>query len=156
MEHLKAEAGIDLTHVAYRGGAQATSAISTGEVDVFWIAASVALPFIEAGQVHALAVGERQRTKILPDVPTVAEQGFPDYAYTGWFGLFTATGTPVPTLDLLRKEFAAALALPDVIERLAVQGMVPHPTTQAEALAMMNEDNRLLGPLIKRIGLDKP
>jgi tripartite-type tricarboxylate transporter receptor subunit TctC len=147
---------MELTHVAYRGGSQATSAISTGEVDVFWIASSVALPFIQAGTVKALAVGETQRTKFLPDVPTVAEQGYPNYTYTGWFGLFTATGTPPATLEILRREFAAALAQPDVIERLAVQGMVPHVTTEAEATAMMRAENALMGPLIKRIGLDKP
>ena len=155
MEHLKAETGTELTHVAYRGGAQATTAISTGEVDVFWIASSVAVPFIQAGTVRALAIGETKRAKFMPDLPTVAEQGYPDYAYEGWFGLFTAAGTPNAAREILRREFTAALAMPDVIERLAVLGMIPHPTTEDEATAMIRKKDAVMGPLIRRLGLDK-
>jgi tripartite-type tricarboxylate transporter receptor subunit TctC len=153
MEQLKADAGIDLAHVPYRGGAQATLAIASDEVNAFWIATSVALPFIQEGKVRALAVGGRTREAALPGVPTVAEAGVADYEYLPWLGLFARTGTPSPVLDLLRKEFADALASPEVRERLASQGLEPRTSSPDELLALIAEERARMAPLIKRLGL---
>jgi tripartite-type tricarboxylate transporter receptor subunit TctC len=153
MEQLKADASIDLTHVPYRGGAQATLAIASDEVNAFWIATSVVLPFIQEGKVRALAVGGRTREAALPGVPTVAEAGVPDYEYLPWLGLFARAGTPSPVLDLLRKEFADALASPEVRERLASQGLEPRTSSPDELLALIAEERARMAPLIKRLGL---
>ncbi len=107
MEQLKADAGIEMTHVPYRGGAAATQAISTGEVNAFWIATSVALPFIQANTVRAIAVGDRERTKTLPDVPTVDESGIKGYEYMPTLALFAPKGTPADVVAYLNREFTA-------------------------------------------------
>jgi tripartite-type tricarboxylate transporter receptor subunit TctC len=153
MEQLKADAGIDITHVPYRGGAQATLAIASDEVNAFWIATSVALPFIQEGKVRAIAVGGRTREPTLPDVPTVAETGLPDYEYLPWLALFARTGTPMPVLDLLRREFGDALAQADIKERLASQGLEPGTLSPEEVLALIAEERQRTAPLIKRLGL---
>lgn len=155
MELLKTQAGIDMTHVPYRGGAQATMAIAQSEVDVFWINTSVALPFIESGKVRPLAVGSRSRLDILPDVPTVREQGLPNYQYTGLFTLFAPGKTPDAVINTLNKAFAEALADPKVIAILTKQGFTPHATTGAEVTDMLKEENTRLQPIIKQIGLSK-
>jgi tripartite-type tricarboxylate transporter receptor subunit TctC len=153
MEELKAEAGIELVHVPYRGGAQATLAIAQSEVDVFWINTSVALPFIQAGKVRPLAVGSRTRVPVLPDVPTVREQGLPNYEYTGLYTLFAPAHTPDPIMATLSKAFAEGLADPKVSAILKQQGFTPHPSTAAEVTQMLREENAKLAPIMKRIGM---
>jgi tripartite-type tricarboxylate transporter receptor subunit TctC len=153
MEQLNADAGVDMTHVPYRGGSHATLAISQSEVDVFWINTSVALPFIQAGTVRALAVGSRSRLQILPDVPTVREQGYPKYEYTGLYTLFAPGRTPSAIVDTLNKAFAAALADPKVIELLTQRGFTPHPTSGAEVVELLREESGRLAPILKRIGM---
>jgi len=156
MELLKTQAGIDMTHVPYRGGAQATMAISQGEVDVFWINTSVALPFIESDKVKALAVGSRSRIGVLPNVPTVREQGLPDYQYTGLFTLVAPAKTPAAAMDTLQKAFADALADPKVIDLLTKQGFTPRSSTGAEVTDMLKDENTRMMPIIKQIGIAKP
>jgi tripartite-type tricarboxylate transporter receptor subunit TctC len=153
MEQLKSDAGIEMLHVPYRGGAQATMAIAQSEIDVFWINTSVALPFIEAGKVRPLAVGSRQRVSVLPDVPTVREQGLPNYEYTGLYTLFAPARTPQPIIDTLSKAFAEGLNDPKVVAILKQQGFTPHPTTGAEVMEMLRQDNARIAPIMKRIGM---
>lgn len=153
MEQLRSDAGIEMTHVPYRGGAQATMAIAQSEVDVFWINTSVALPFIESGKVKPLAVGSRQRVSVLPDVPTVREQGLPNYEYAGLYTLFAPARTPQPIMDTLRKAFAEGLADPKVVAILKQQGFTPHPTTADEVTEMLRQDNARIAPIMKRIGM---
>jgi tripartite-type tricarboxylate transporter receptor subunit TctC len=153
MEQLKSDAGIEMLHVPYRGGAQATMAIAQSEIDVFWINTSVALPFIEAGKVRPLAVGSRQRVSVLPDVPTVREQGLLNYEYTGLYTLFAPARTPQPIIDTLSKAFAEGLNDPKVVAILKQQGFTPHPTTGAEVTEMLRQDNARIAPIMKRIGM---
>ena len=153
MEQLKSDAGIEMMHVPYRGGAQATMAVAQSEVDVFWINTSVALPFIEAGKVRPLAVGSRQRVSVLPDVPTVREQGLPNYEYTGLYTLFAPARTPQPIMDMLSKAFAEGLADPKVVAILKQQGFTPHPSTAAEVTEMLRQDSARIAPIMKRIGM---
>lgn len=156
MEQLAAEAGIEMAHVPYRGGAQATQAISVGEVNAFWIALSVAKPFIDAGTVRAIAIGERKRIAALPDVPTVRESGLSDYEYSPWLGLYVTAGTPKPIVERLYKEFTAALNDPDVRERIAKSGLEVRMSTGAELLALSQEESKQMAKLIPRLNLAKP
>ena len=146
MEQLKDDAGIDLTHVPYRGGSQATLAVSQGEVDVFWINTSVALPFIQAGTVRPLAVGSRERLKILPDVPTVREQGLPNYEYTGLYTLFAPDRTPTAIVDILNRAFAEALADPKLADVLTQRGFTPRSSSGGEIVARLREESDRLAP----------
>ena len=153
MEQLKADANIDMTHIPYRGGAQATLAVAAHEVDAFWIATSVALPFIRDGRVRALAVGGRTRTATLPDVPTVIEGGVPDYEYLPWLALFAPSDTPEAVVDLLQKALAEALGSPDVKRRLAAQGLEAEASSGESLIATITAERTRTAAVIKRIGL---
>jgi tripartite-type tricarboxylate transporter receptor subunit TctC len=153
MEELKSQAGIEMMHVPYRGGAQATLAIAQSEVDVFWINVSVALPFIQSGKVRPLAVGSRERVSVLLDVPTVREQGLPDYEYTGLYSLFAPARPPDAVMATLSKAFAEGLADPKVVAILKQQGFTPHPSTAAEVTELLRQENGRLAPIMKRIGM---
>jgi tripartite-type tricarboxylate transporter receptor subunit TctC len=152
MEQLKADAGIDMLHVPYRGGAAATQAIATGEVNVFWIAVSVAQPFIEAKTVRAIAVGDDVRIKILPDVPTVGET-IKGYDYMPIFALFVPKGTPPEIANFLHKEFTTSLKKPEVIKRLEAAGLEAHTSSPAELQAALDKEAKRLGPLVKKLGI---
>ncbi len=152
MEQLKSDAGIDMTHVPYRGGAAATQAIATGEVNVFWIAVSVAQPFIEAKTVRAIAVGDDVRTKIFPDVPTVAET-IKGYDYMPIFALFTPKGTPPDVVAYLHKEITTSLKRPEVIKRLEAAGLEARTSSGAELNAALEKEAKRLVPIVKKLGI---
>jgi tripartite-type tricarboxylate transporter receptor subunit TctC len=152
MEQLKADAGIDMLHVPYRGGAAATQAIATGEVNAFWIATSVALPFIQNKTVKAIAVGDHVRTKTLPDVPTVGET-VKGYVYEPTLALFTPKGTPPEVVDYLRKEFTTSLKKPEIIKRLDDAGLVAMTSTGAELQSSLEAEAKKSGPLVKKLGI---
>ncbi|MFN3656341.1 MAG: Bug family tripartite tricarboxylate transporter substrate binding protein [Pseudolabrys sp.] len=153
MEQLKADGGFDLLHVPYRGGAQATQAVSTGEVHAFWIATSVALPFIQAKTVRALAVGDRVRTKTLPDVPTVDEAGVKGYEYMPTLALFAPKATPPAALAWLHKEFTASLKDPEVIKRLEAAGLEAKISTGEQLQASLSDEAKRMAPLVKKLGI---
>ena len=155
MEQLMADAGIRMTHVPYRGGAQATQAIAAGEVNAFWIATSVALPFIEAGTVRVLAVGDKSRTKTLPNVPTVDEAAIPGYEYTASLALFAPAGTPKEILNLLHREFTAALNDPDTIARLQKAGLEGRSSTPEELQSWLKTETARVQALVERVGIQK-
>jgi tripartite-type tricarboxylate transporter receptor subunit TctC len=139
--------------VPYRGGAQATLAVSANEVNAFWIATSVALPFIRDGRVRALAVGGRTRTATLPDIPTVIEAGVPNYEYVPWLALFAPSGTPAPVLERLRQAFAEVLGQPEIKGRLASHGLDDESSSGDELMALIVAERARTAPLIRRIGL---
>jgi len=153
MEQLKADGGFDMMHVPYRGGAAATQAISTGEVNAFWIATSVALPFIQANTVRAIAVGDRERTKTLPDVPTVSESGVKGYEYMPTLAMFAPKGTPADAVAYLNREITASLKDPEVIKRLDEAGLVARFSTGAELQSSLEAEAKALGPLVKKLNI---
>jgi tripartite-type tricarboxylate transporter receptor subunit TctC len=158
MEQLKADAGIDLLHIPYRSGAQATQALSTVEVNAFWIATSVALPFIQAKTVRALAVGDRERTKTLPDVPTVDEAGVKGYEYMPTLALFAPKGTPPEIVAYLQREFTISLKNPDVVRRLEAagleaHGLEAHESSGADLQASLAAEAKRMAPFVKKLGI---
>jgi tripartite-type tricarboxylate transporter receptor subunit TctC len=152
MEQLKADASIDMLHVPYRGGAAATQAIAAGEVNVFWIAVSVALPFIKAGTVRAIAVGDDKRINVLSDVPTVGET-IKGYEYMPIFALFVPKGTAPEIVSYLHNEFTTSLKKPEVIKRLEAAGLEAHTSSPAELQAALEKEAKRLGPLVKKLGI---
>jgi tripartite-type tricarboxylate transporter receptor subunit TctC len=123
LELWSSQAGIRMQHVPYRGGAPAVMATVTGEADMTLIATVASLQQIEAKTLRALATGGATREPQLPDVPTVAEAGFPDFKAVQWIGLLTTGGTPKPIVDRLNTEIQRALQLSDVQASLEKQGM---------------------------------
>jgi tripartite-type tricarboxylate transporter receptor subunit TctC len=128
--HLVAElfaqaAGIKLQHIPYRGGAPTIMALVSGEAHFTVISPLVSMPQINAGALRAIAAGSLARDPQLRDLPTVAEQGFPGFEAIQWVGLLTTAGTPRPIVDRLNAEVNKALRDPDVIDKLAKQGISP-------------------------------
>jgi tripartite-type tricarboxylate transporter receptor subunit TctC len=125
-------AGIEMQHIPYRGGAPAVQAVVAGQTEFTVLSPLVSLPQIEAGNVRALAVGSLERYAQLPDVPTVAESGFPGFEAIQWVGLLTTAGTPKDVVERLNTEVGKALKEPELIAKLAQEGMLPGGGTPTE------------------------
>jgi tripartite-type tricarboxylate transporter receptor subunit TctC len=118
-------AGIKLQHIPYRGGAPAIMATVAGDAALTVISPLASLPQIEAGNLRALAAGSLVRDKQFPDLPTVAEQGFAGFEAIQWVGLLTTAGTPKPVVERLNAEVNRVLRDPEVLTKLAAQGVSP-------------------------------
>ena len=152
MEILKRTAGINLTHVPYKGGGPAALGVMAGDVAVMFGGGS-ATALVQSGELRGLAISGRARSPVLPDLPAIAEF-YPDYDVTLWQGLFAPLGTPADVVTRLRGELAAVLAQSDLIARLAAAGAGdPYLTTPAEFAARIRSDNDKYGKVIREIGL---
>jgi len=145
--HLVAElfsqrAGIMMQQVPYRGGAPAIQSVVTGETQFTVLSPLVSLPQIQAGRLRALAVGGLTRHLQLPGVPTLVEAGFPDFEAIQWIGLLTTAGTPEQIVSRLNAEVNRALEDPDLVDKLARQGMSPGGGTAAEFRTLVGREIR--------------
>ena len=122
-ELFKYQAKVFIVHIPYRGAPQAMMALLGGEVDMMMDALPPSMAQVRAGKTRALAVTSGQRTPQMPDVPTMAEAGFPGFEVTGWVGISTTAGTPPDTIARLEAATKKALANPDVTSLLERQGM---------------------------------
>jgi tripartite-type tricarboxylate transporter receptor subunit TctC len=124
MERFMKAAGIQMTHVPYKGGAgQAIPAMIAGEVQVAFFNMASLLPHIKSGRLKALAAVPAQRIPELPNVPTLAEQGFPGIGTNAWQGMFAPAATPKPVVEALHRAVFAALSKPETKDGLAKQMM---------------------------------
>jgi tripartite-type tricarboxylate transporter receptor subunit TctC len=128
-EYLKLKAKIFLLHIPYRGTAPSVTDVLAGQVDCTFTGAPAVIPHIKSGRLRAIAVSSAERLTVLPDVPTVAESGYPGFEADQWYGLVAPAGTPPAVVSKLNAEVNKALALPDVAQQLAVEGATPVPTT---------------------------
>lgn len=149
MEMLKDVGGIDVVHVPFKGNAPAELAILGGEVQALFGSMPAILQQTKAGKMRPLAVGSSVRSPALPDVPTVAESGFPGFEATLWLGVSAPTGTPKPILDRLESELRAIVAMPDFRENLARNGADPISNTSAEFAKMIGNDLVRYGKAVK-------
>ena len=125
MELLKMETQTDIVHVAYRGSAPAVTDVMAGQVSMIFDPMPSSLPFIKAGKLHALAVSSRQRSNILPQVPTMIEAGVPGFDYLSWLSFVAPAGTPHDVITKLNSEINRILQNPEVKEKLNSMGMNP-------------------------------
>ena len=151
-ELLKLAAGVDITHVPYRGAAPAAQDLAAGHVSMMFDVVSLALASIRSGAVRAIGVASKERVAVLPDVPTLGEQGFPD-EIGAWFGLLAPAGTPAPIIAWLNREANRAFAQPDAREKFIAQGAAM-PLGTPEAFAKHIADNTArFGEVIRRTGI---
>lgn len=128
-EYLKLKARLFMLHIPYRGTAPSVTDLIAGQVDATFTGAPAVLPHVKSGRLRALAVSSTQRIAPLPDVPTVAESGFPGWEADQWYGVVAPAGTPAARVAQLNAEINKALTLPEVAQQLAVEGAVPAPGT---------------------------
>ena len=145
--------GTQMVHVPYRSAAQTAQAVMQREAAMSFIDASVALPFMRSGEVRAIAVTAPQRSAQAPEVPTVAESGFPGYRASVDFGLFAPAGTPQSILDRLASEARTAMNLRELQPRLVSLAMEAVGGTPAEFAAIQIEETRRWAELIRRRGI---
>ena len=144
--------GITL-HVPFRGGGPAMTATIAGDTQFFFSPIAGMVPFVEAGSVKALAVGGDRRSPALPDVPTTAEAGMPDYQAVGWFGLMAPAGTPAAIVARLSDTVAEAAKSPDVIAALRAQGVEPASSRPGDFAAFIREQLDLHRKLVEQVDL---
>ena len=142
-EWFKMMAGIDIVHVPYRGDAPVAADVASGTLGVSFVSSNVALPLIKAGKLRALAVPSRKRLAVLPDVPTMAEAGYPDFDLQPWTGLFGPAGLDKGIEAKLSAAMKEILGEREIVERLAGLSMTPGYTTPAEFEAMIRKSVEL-------------
>jgi tripartite-type tricarboxylate transporter receptor subunit TctC len=149
MELLMAKTGIKLTHVPYRGVTPALNDVVAGVVPVMFTAVSVAAPFIPDGKLRVLATTGRQRSTLLPDVPTVIEAGIDGYDFKTWMGLLAPKETPAGIVERLHRSAVAAVKDPSLRPQMAAGGFVPVGNAPAEFKAELSTDYERIGKVIR-------
>ena len=152
MAQMATMAGIDLTHVPYRGSGQATTDLLAGTVPMAMPGTAGMVAHIKAGKLRALAVSSSTRSPQLPDVPTMAEAGLPGYAAYVWLGLMAPKGTPAAIIERLHREVKAALASPEVKSYFSEAGIESAGSSPAEFEAYFREERDRWARVIKDTG----
>jgi tripartite-type tricarboxylate transporter receptor subunit TctC len=153
-ELFKSLAGIDMLHVPYKGSPPAHVDLMGGSVDVMFDNIVPVAPHVKGGKLQALAVTTKTRAAALPDVPTMAEAGYPNFEATAWFGLLAPAGTPQPIVARLNKELVAILQSPEVKERLTGMGATVVAGTPEEFGRFMADEINKWGPVVKRANIE--
>jgi tripartite-type tricarboxylate transporter receptor subunit TctC len=140
---------LDLTAIPFNGGGRAIASVIAGHTPIAFSALAPAAPGIKAGLLRALAVTSRTRSTVLPEVPTMAEAGFPDQENDTPQGVLAPAGTPRPIIDLLNREIARVMASPDVRQRMLAIGFEPVVTTPEEFAERIRTDIPRLGRIVR-------
>jgi tripartite-type tricarboxylate transporter receptor subunit TctC len=152
-ELFKMMTGVAMTHVPYKGGAPALTALISGEVALSFENALVALPHIRAGKMRAIAVTGPKRTQALPQVPTMEEAGIAGYQATGWYGLLAPAATPKEIIERLHAETSQVLSMKDVEDKLAAMGSDAIGNTPAEFARFIRAESEKWGKVVKAAGM---
>jgi tripartite-type tricarboxylate transporter receptor subunit TctC len=146
-------AGVKMTHVPYAGAAPAVLGVLGGQVEVSFINITPQLQHVKAGKLRAIAIGSRQRSSLLPEVPTVAESGLAGFVSESWNGIVAPAGTPRAIIDRLSTAMAKVMSSTKVREALAPLGAEVTQSGPEEFAAYVKEDEKQLVPIIKSLGL---
>jgi tripartite-type tricarboxylate transporter receptor subunit TctC len=152
IELFKWMAGINMVNVPYKGTGQAIIALVSGEVQFFIMNPMVAIPNLKAGKLRALAVTSLTRSSALPDLPTVDESAVKGYKNITWHSVVMPVGTPQPILKKLNAELVRIVNLPDVKEFFQGQGLTAVGSTPQQLSALIKEESKEYGKLVKQIG----
>jgi tripartite-type tricarboxylate transporter receptor subunit TctC len=128
-ELLNMMGGISIVHVPYKGSAPAQTALMSGEVDITFENTLIVLPQVKSGRLRPIAATGVQRSKLLPDLPTVAEAGVPGFSASGWYGMMAPVATPKDIVAKLNADITRVLRMPDIADRLNSMAAEPAPGT---------------------------
>jgi tripartite-type tricarboxylate transporter receptor subunit TctC len=151
-ELLKTMAHIDIRHVPYKSGPEAVTGVLAGDVSFVFFTVPSVLPQVEAGKLRALAITSATRSALVPNVPTVAEEGFPGFEVLAWYALFAPLGTPEPVVARLDAELEKILQMPDVRSKMADLGAEPRYMSAAELTRFVAVESPKWGELIRASG----
>ena len=152
-EILRQSAKIDIQHVPYKGVPDATTAVIRNDVQLYFAPIPNAQELSAGNKVRMLAINSDKRASQLPDVPTVAESGVPDYKYESWFGLMVRSGTPKDIIAKISKDVGDALKAPDVVDKLVKYGGIPAPTTPEKFDEIIKSDTARYTQVLKAAGV---
>jgi tripartite-type tricarboxylate transporter receptor subunit TctC len=154
MAMFESATGLKMMHVPYKGASPAAVGVAAGEAGVMFNAIGTVMPLIRAGKLRAIAVAGAQRTPVMPDVPTVAEQGVPGYDYASWIGVVAPADTPDEIVNRLSAELMKVLRAPDTARKLADNGIDPLVMAPAQMRDYMAADYLRMGKVVKEAGMD--
>jgi tripartite-type tricarboxylate transporter receptor subunit TctC len=152
-EILKQTAKIDIAHVPFRGTPEQFTSLIRGDSQLSMAFMGNALPFIQSGQIKALGIATPKRVSQLPDVPTMAEAGMPDYKYDSWFAIMAPAGTPAPIIKKISEDIASILKTPEMQARWQTLGAIPITSTPAELDAIIRSDAERYGKTLQAAGV---
>jgi len=152
-ELLKQQANIDVTHIPYKSGPEAVTGVLSGAVDFIFFTVPATLPQVKAGKLRALAITSPERSPLAPDVPTVAESGYPGFEVLTWYAFFAPRGVPGEIVKRLAEEIGRVIDQPDVREKFIKLGAEPRFLGPVELTAFANKDSEKWGALIRARGL---
>jgi len=152
-ELFKKRAGIDMAHLAYKGGGPAAVAVLAGEAQVLFASVASSIPQVKAGKLKALATTGTKRSKVVPELPTIAESGFPGFDVSTWYALLVPARTSAAIVNKIRGAAIKAVALPDVQEAMSRQGLDVETSTPQELAARMSAETAVWAGVIKDAGI---
>jgi tripartite-type tricarboxylate transporter receptor subunit TctC len=153
MEMLKGASNTYALHIPYNGNGPAGSAVIAGQVEILFGSLPAVLPHAKSARVRALAVGTPKRSPSLPEVPTVAESGYPGFDASLWLAIMAPAGTPAPVIDRLHKEIVAAVQAKETSDLLDKNGAEPLTSTPAELAAMIRDGVAKYAKVVKEAGV---
>jgi tripartite-type tricarboxylate transporter receptor subunit TctC len=146
-----AQAGIEMTHVPYKGTAQSITDLAAGQVHVLFDSIPTGMPHVKSGRLRALAVTSEKRSALAPELPTLAESGLPGYSSVTWFGVYLPAGAPPALVERIHKAFTQAMQTPEVAASLAKLGVEPAaPGSPAQFAAMVQADSARWAGVIRQ------
>jgi tripartite-type tricarboxylate transporter receptor subunit TctC len=152
MEMFRSAAGLRLSHIPYKGSPAAHAELFSGQIPVMFDAIPAVLPHVKSGRLRGLGIGSAQRSPFLPEVPTIAESGFPGFEAVGWIGIAAPAKTPPAILDKLQAEIVRIINTPEMKERLATLAFTPVGDTRQQFSAFIKSEIAKWGKAVKESG----
>ena len=152
MEMFRSAAGLQLNHIPYKGSPAAHAELFSGQIPVMFDAIPAVLPHVKSGRLRGLGIGSAKRSPFLPDVPTIAESGFPGFEAVGWIGIAAPAKTPAPVLDKLNAEIVRIINTPEMKERLATLAFTPVGDTRQQFSRFIQSEIARWGKAVRESG----
>ena len=154
MELLKTMAGVNFTHIPYKGGGAVLPDLLSGRVPLHFPSISTGAPHVRAGRLKAIGMSTPKRSPAMPEVPTFDESGLKGYDVSGWYGILAPGKTPTAIVNRINQELQHVLADPEALKRFALAGIEPAPTTPAQFAALIRAEIPKWAKVIKAAGIE--